>query len=91
MNSRAEVVFHGRVQGVFFRVTTLRFAQNEKHLTGWVKNHPDGTVHAVIEGPKDSVLRLISRCEHDQPHARVTKVDIQWKEPAGEFNEFNIR
>ena len=48
-NARAHVIIHGRVQGVFFRLETQKAAR-QCGATGWVRNLPDGTVEAVVEG-----------------------------------------
>ena len=37
---------HGRVQGVYFRASTVQCAQ-ELGLTGWVKNCDDGSVEGL--------------------------------------------
>jgi len=52
MNIRAHIFIEGRVQGVFFRSETLSVAR-QYHLTGWVRNLPDGRVEAVFEGEED--------------------------------------
>lgn len=50
MNQAAKhVIFKGRVQGVGFRYTTQR-AANRYDLTGTVRNLPDGTVEALMQG-----------------------------------------
>lgn len=41
--------FTGRVQGVGFRWTNRQLAR-ERHLTGWVRNMPDGSVAMEIQG-----------------------------------------
>ncbi|HVR16005.1 MAG TPA: acylphosphatase, partial [Candidatus Limnocylindrales bacterium] len=41
--ARAHFKVHGRVQGVYFRASTVQCAQ-ELGLTGWVKNCDDGSV-----------------------------------------------
>lgn len=46
---RVAVRFTGRVQGVGFRATTLSFAQRHE-LVGWVRNEPDGSVCAEMQG-----------------------------------------
>ena len=43
---RYRVLVPGRVQGVFFRDTCRRVAQ-QHGVSGWVRNLPDGTVGAV--------------------------------------------
>ena len=90
MKVRAKVVFSGRVQGVFFRANTQRFAIEQGNVHGWVRNMPDGTVTAVFEGKKTDILKVVSRCVHDQTHARVRSHDIQWEEYKGEFDGFSI-
>jgi acylphosphatase len=86
---RRRVVVHGAVQGVFFRDTTRRRA--EQHgLVGWVRNNPDGTVEAVFEGMEADVERLV-RFAHDGPSgARVERVEVFEEEPES-LSGFSIR
>ncbi len=90
MRVQARVVFHGRVQGVFFRANCRQRAL-ELGLTGWVRNLADGTVEAVFEGEKESVEGAIAWNHKDQPHARVSRADVTWTEATGEFRTFEIR
>lgn len=46
---RAHVTYSGRVQGVGFRFTTRRVAE-QHDVTGWVRNMPDGTVELEVQG-----------------------------------------
>ena len=46
---RLRVRFVGRVQGVGFRWTALMVARRLS-LTGWVRNEPDGSVVAEVQG-----------------------------------------
>lgn len=55
---RMEVVFRGRVQGVFFRATTQRIAADFP-VAGWVRNEPDGSVRLVAEGRREAVQGLL--------------------------------
>ncbi|MCK5559498.1 MAG: acylphosphatase [Thermoplasmata archaeon] len=89
MNARAHVIFHGRVQGVFFRANTQRQAV-ELGLKGWVKNLPDRAVEAIIEGDKPKVEQLIEWCSHHQPMAKVTDAEVTWEDHTGEFNSFEV-
>jgi acylphosphatase len=90
MKARAKVVFHGRVQGVWFRGNTQRFAIENGKVYGWVKNLPDRTVLAVFEGEKAEILKVISHCVHDQPYAKVTNHEVVWEDYKGEFRDFSI-
>jgi acylphosphatase len=68
------VIVHGRVQGVFYRNWTISNAR-ELGLTGWVRNCPDGTVEAVLEGEDAEVLQMFARMQSGPPAARVDSID----------------
>jgi acylphosphatase len=86
---RKRVVVHGSVQGVFFRDTTRRLAQ-QHDVAGWVRNNLDGTVEAVFEGDKSAVDRLVAFA-HDGPRgAQVERVEVFDEEPEG-LSGFAIR
>jgi len=82
------VVVHGHVQGVFFRDTVRRLAQ-QRGVNGWVANHADGTVEAVFEGEADAVERLVDFCREGPRGARVDSVDVSEQEPEG-LSEFAV-
>ena len=46
------------MQGVFFRDSTRREAVR-LGVAGWVRNCPDGTVEAHVEGAPDAVAALV--------------------------------
>ena len=73
---RVHIVVRGRVQGVFFRASTLERAQ-ELGLRGWVRNRPDGAVEIVAEGDEAAVASLVDWCHHGPPSARVESVDVR--------------
>ena len=58
---RYDVIFAGRVQGVFFRATTEQLARDFS-VTGYVRNRSDGTVHCVAEGEQQEA------CQEPNPH-----------------------
>ena len=87
--ARTEVIVHGRVQGVFFRQSTLEMARALR-LTGQVRNCPDGTVAAIFEGDRDSLKKAVEWCHQGPPAARVDKVEAEWQDYLGEFNCFEI-
>lgn len=89
MKVRAHVYFYGRVQGVFFRSNCQRKAI-ELGVSGWVRNLPDGSVEAVMEGEEERVRELIHWCRHHQPYARVTDVRVEWEKPRGEGDTFRV-
>jgi acylphosphatase len=80
---RYRVLVSGRVQGVFFRDSCRRLAEQHS-VTGWVRNLPDGRVEAVFEGPLDSVDALVAWCEHGPSSADVRRVRVYDEHPLGE-------
>lgn len=86
---RAHVFISGRVQGVNFRWYTQLKAK-ALGLTGWVRNLWDGQVEAVFEGEAEAVRQAVAWCHTGEPPARVSKVDVTYGQPTGEFNSFHI-
>ncbi len=89
MKARAHIVVSGRVQGVFFRDHTQRWASS-LGLAGWVRNLGDGRVEAVAEGEKEKIEDLIGYLKQGPPVARVEDVEVSWEEPKGEFSDFRV-
>lgn len=89
VGSRVHVIFSGIVQGVFFRANTRREALR-LGLKGWVRNLPDGTVEAIVEGRRADVERLLEWCSSEIPLARVDSVDADWEPYLGEFTSFEV-
>ncbi|MEN8687660.1 MAG: acylphosphatase [Desulfuromonadales bacterium] len=87
--ARAEVIVHGRVQGVFFRQSTVEMA-SAIGLTGRVRNCPDGTVAAIFEGDREKVKEAVAWCHHGPPAARVSNIKVDWQDCFGEFDCFKI-
>jgi acylphosphatase len=86
---RYRVLISGRVQGVFFRDTCRRLA--EQHgVNGWVRNLPDGTVEAVFEGPAEDVRRLVDWSRRGPRSAVVEDVRVAAEQPEG-LHGFRIR
>ena len=86
---RAHLYIRGVVQGVGFRYSMRRMAL-KLGVNGWVKNLSDGvTVEAVIEGPKDSVEKLIEWAKRGPRYAIVESIKVVWEPPRGE-NGFRI-
>jgi acylphosphatase len=87
--TRARVVVHGHVQGVFFRESTRRRAEAEG-VAGWVRNRLDGAVEAVFEGNAEGVERLVHFCEQGPRGASVERVERFDETPEG-LTGFSIR
>jgi acylphosphatase len=66
----------GRVQGVFYRAWAQGNAR-ELGISGWVRNCPDGSLEAHVDGEEDSVARMIERMRHGPSDARVEEVTVE--------------
>jgi acylphosphatase len=89
MKARAHILVSGRVQGVFFRDHTRKWA-GSLGLTGWVRNLGDGRVEVLAEGEREKIESLIGRLEEGPPRAMVEGVAVDWEEYTGEFPGFRI-
>ncbi|WP_297498959.1 acylphosphatase [Thermococcus sp.] len=85
---RVHLRIYGRVQGVGFRWSMQREAR-KLSLSGWVRNLPDGSVEAVIEGDPERVEALIGWAHQGPPLARVTRIKVEWEEPEG-LKDFRV-
>ena len=87
--AQAHILVTGRVQGVFFRASTLEQAQ-ALGLTGFVQNLPDGGVEIVAEGPRYALEDLVTWARHGPPMAHVDDVSVQWRPYEGRYRTFMI-
>ena len=78
----------GRVQGVWFRESMCREAER-LGVAGWVRNRPDGSVEAVIQGSAEAVDTLIEWARSGPPLARVDRIELG--ETDGRFSGFEKR
>ncbi|MFE3324606.1 acylphosphatase [Streptomyces sp. NPDC059176] len=79
---RKRVIVSGVVQGVFFRDTCRRTAE-ERGVSGWVRNLPNGSVEAVFEGEPEDVERTVEWARQGPPAAVVEQVEVRSEEPEG--------
>ena len=68
------LLIFGKVQGVFFRASTLDKAQ-KLQITGWVRNNKEGTVEILASGTDDQLKALMAWCKKGPPNANVTKIE----------------
>jgi acylphosphatase len=86
---RRRYVFRGRVQGVGFRATAHRLAQ-DFDVTGYVRNQPDGSVELVAEG-KPAVLDGFVRRIHEAFGPAIRRFDFEPEAADAPFPDFGIR
>ena len=89
MTVRRRLLVSGRVQGVFFRDTCRRVAEEEK-VSGWASNLSDGRVEVVLEGDEGAVERVLQWCREGTDWAHVDSVDVSDEDPEG-LSGFVIR
>lgn len=86
---KVSALFHGKVQGVFFRAN-CRDKARSLGVSGWVRNRSDGTVEMEAEGNENDLQELLDWCKTSQPHARVDRVELNWSTGKPEYREFRI-
>ncbi|MGZ3732462.1 MAG: acylphosphatase [Parachlamydiaceae bacterium] len=79
-------IFHGHVQGVGFRVTTLRYAM-ELGLYGTVRNRSDGSVEVYAQGEKPG-LEMLTTVLQDK--FQIDQLDVNFYSPTTLFTQFSI-
>jgi acylphosphatase len=70
-----QAVVSGRVQGVYYRASTQQQARRLA-VAGWVRNRPDGSVEAWLEGAPDAVEALLAWMRRGPAGARVTDITV---------------
>lgn len=75
-------VASGRVQGVFFRDSTRRRAE-QLGLGGWIRNADDGSVEGVFEGPAAVIEKALEFVRGGPGEASVDHVEVTDAEPRG--------
>jgi len=86
---RRHVYYHGNVQGVGFRYSTVRRAAVFK-VTGFVRNMMDGRVEVVVEGNSQEVGSFLAALA-DEMRRYIIDMQAQDEPYAGEFDRFDIR
>ena len=87
--SRMTAVFHGRVQGVGFRYTTVNIAQRFS-VTGYVMNLFDGTVEVVAEGIETNLTHFLAAILEARISRYITQHTVEWEVADGHFSSFGI-
>jgi acylphosphatase len=81
---------HGRVQGVWFR-ESMRQEAERLGASGWVRNTPDGSVEATVQGSETAVDALVDWARRGPPQARMDRVEIEPIETNERFSGFEKR
>jgi acylphosphatase len=70
---RISIAVSGKVQGVFYRVSTEKKA-NEIGLTGFVRNEPDGKVYIEAQGTEEQLDEFVKWCKRGPERAKVDEI-----------------
>lgn len=76
---QVRVFIYGVVQGVGFR-HSLSMAARKNDLRGWVRNRPDGSVEALLQGERTKLEKMIRWCQKGPPFSSVEKVHFLWED-----------
>lgn len=80
---------HGRVQGVGYRDTCVRYARAQG-ITGSVRNRFDGSVELVLQGFNEQLANMCSWLRHGVLTARVDRLEVfEEPPPLPRFNKFD--
>ncbi|MBK8044752.1 MAG: acylphosphatase [Haliscomenobacter sp.] len=76
MSTRFRLHIQGKVQGVFYRKSAQNHALS-LNLKGWVRNLPNGSVEAEVEGSLEDCQAMIQWCRQGPPLAEVRDVAVE--------------
>ena len=83
-----QIIIRGKVQGVWFRVSTRNKAQ-ELGVCGTVKNQSDGSVYIEAEGNEVTLKIFMEWCYEGSELSRVDTVEV-FEIKRKNFEDFKI-
>ena len=86
---RNKILVIGRVQGVFFRASTLKKAKHFA-IKGTVRNTSVGDVEIIALGEQLAMEQFIRWCHKGPLSAKVTAVIVEPLKDAVDYTEFTI-
>ena len=89
MKKLVHVYYSGRVQGIGFRFTTQRIAE-ELGVCGWVKNLDDDRVEISAEADEDKLKCFLSQI-NDAFNRYIEDSKVIWGPATGEFRDFGVK
>jgi acylphosphatase len=89
MKQALAITIKGRVQGVGFRFSTVRKAE-ELGIKGFVENRMNGSVYIEAEGEPGELNKFVSWCWEGPVSARVENV-ISQEIPQQNFRRFSVK
>lgn len=86
----AHLMIRGFVQGIGYRKWARKEAQ-KLGLSGWVRNLPDGSVEALLQGSQKDIKEMIALCKKGPFMSEVENVDVVWENQKETIPDFSIR
>lgn len=90
MLKQCHLYIKGDVIGVGFRAWT-KIQAKINGVTGWVRNHQDGFVEAVIQGDENKVNKMLEIIKQGSPVSRVENVEVYKQDAKEIFDGFDIK
>jgi len=84
-----EINAWGRVQGVNFRISIKKFA-DENGIAGYVMNKTDGSVLIIGQAEKSKLKKTIKWIEGSPGLSKVERIEVEWKKAKARYPGFNI-
>jgi len=81
------LVIYGQVQGVLFRDSMRREAQNLS-ITGWVRNRKNGAVEASVQGDSAALEAIVRWARRGPERAHVERIEIM--PDSGSYTRFEV-
>ncbi|MDF2378781.1 MAG: acylphosphatase [Candidatus Gracilibacteria bacterium] len=88
MNHHYNIIVHGQVQGVSYRVTTKEKA-DQLGVKGTIQNLPDETVQIKAEGSSDQMDHFLAYCHEGSCCAVIDLVQVETGDVIG-YEGFDI-
>ena len=89
MKKQVHAYYSGRVQGIGFRFTAERLAE-ELGVLGWVSNLSDARVELVAEANEDALENFLTQLNNIFKRY-IQDVQLSWEPATGEFKDFGVR
>jgi len=83
-------IFHGRVQGVFFRASIENLAKS-RGIVGHVENLPNGSVKLVAQGDKKKLEEFLGHIKDHPGQAEIENVDVEYAKITCPCTEFKVK
>lgn len=88
--NQLHILVSGNVQGVGYRYYAQMKAM-QLGITGWAKNHDDGTVEIIASGPDVDLDQFVSDLRQGNPFSEVIDIQINQLEEKNVYHSFTIK